>query len=138
MRCYNPQLAKTHRNYTVGEVATLFMAHKNTVRKWIKDGLPTCDGNRPTLILGSHLREWLFQQRKKSKRSCPAGSFYCVGCKKPQKPADNYVAYKPITSTRGRLVGICPSCNCTMNRITNLSNLEQFSDYFEITILQVD
>ena len=48
----NYRLVKIHRNYTVEEVARLFGTHNNTVRAWVKAGLPTCDGKRPTLILG--------------------------------------------------------------------------------------
>ena len=37
----NPRRVKVHRNYTVEEVAKLFQVHKNTVRDWLKVGLPT-------------------------------------------------------------------------------------------------
>ena len=49
----NPRLAKIHRNYTVEEVASLFGVHRNTVREWVKRGLPTSDDQRPMLILGA-------------------------------------------------------------------------------------
>ena len=39
----NPKLAKIHRTYTVEEVARLYDVHRNTVRQWIKDGLPSMD-----------------------------------------------------------------------------------------------
>ena len=48
----NPRLAKIHRSYTVDEVASLFGVHRNSVREWVKRGLPTSDGRRPMLILG--------------------------------------------------------------------------------------
>ena len=40
MRRLNPRRVKIHRCYTVEEVAKLFGAHKNTVRGWLKAGLP--------------------------------------------------------------------------------------------------
>jgi hypothetical protein len=40
-RLPNPRRAKIHRNYTVAEIATLYTVHRNTVREWIKHGLPT-------------------------------------------------------------------------------------------------
>ena len=49
----NHRLVKIHLNYRVEEAARLLGTHKNTVRAWVKAGLPTCDSNRPTLILGS-------------------------------------------------------------------------------------
>ena len=39
----NLRLAKIHRNYTVEKVAGLFGVHRNTLREWIKRGLPTND-----------------------------------------------------------------------------------------------
>ncbi len=51
----NHRLVKIHRNYTVEEAARMFGIHKNTVRCWIKAGLPVCDDMRPQLILGREL-----------------------------------------------------------------------------------
>ena len=51
----NHRLVKIHRSYTVEEIASLFGIHKNTVRGWVKAGLPTCDNKRPMLILGHDL-----------------------------------------------------------------------------------
>ena len=103
-RRYNPRLAKIHRSYTVEDVVTLYDVHKNTVRKWIKDGLLTCDNKRPTLILGQHLQEFLIRKRKKNKSSCPPGTIYCVSCKTPQKPVGGIVNYLPTSDTRGMLI----------------------------------
>ena len=36
----NHRQVKIHHNYTVEEIASLFGIHKNTVREWIKAGLP--------------------------------------------------------------------------------------------------
>ena len=69
----NPRLAKIHRNYTVDEVACLFGIHRNTVREWIKRGLPTSDDRRPMLILGRDLLAFLQARRTKNKRPCQAG-----------------------------------------------------------------
>ena len=137
-RRYNPRLAKIHRSYTVEDVATLYDAHKNTIRTWIKNGLHTCDDSRPTLILGCHLREFLDKKRKKNKKTCPVGTLYCVSCKKPQKPAGNMVDYLPTSETRGRLIGICPCCEHMINQITSFSKLNQIRSYLDVTILQVD
>jgi len=43
----NPRLPKTHRNYSVEEAATLLGVHRNTVREWIRRGLPRIDDGRP-------------------------------------------------------------------------------------------
>ena len=42
---------KTHRNYTVDEVAKALGVSKGTVRRWIKCGLPVLKERKPMLIL---------------------------------------------------------------------------------------
>ena len=55
-RSPNPRLAKTHRNYTVGEIAALYNVHKNTVLAWRDAGLsPIADRRKPLVFLGTEL-----------------------------------------------------------------------------------
>ena len=61
----NHRLVKIHLNYRVEEAARLLGTHKNTGAAWVKAGLPTCDSNRPTLILGRELRAYLQARRTK-------------------------------------------------------------------------
>jgi helix-turn-helix protein len=132
----NPRLAKIHRNYTVEEIATVFKAHKNTVRRWIKDGLPTIDQRRPTLIFGRDLAEFLHTKRQKNKRPCRPDEIYCVRCKKAQLPTGARADYQAITDTRGNLIGRCPSCGATINRGISLAKLEQVCGKLKVTIPQ--
>lgn len=136
-RLYNPQLVKIRRSYTVGEVANLYGIHKNTVFEWIRNGLQTCDNNRPTLILGQHLRDFLIKKRRKNKITCPPGTIYCVSCKLPKKPVGSTVIYQPITETRGLLIGRCPHCFHRINRITRFSKITQFSNDAGVTVKTV-
>ena len=66
----NHRRVKVHRSYTVEEIAGLFGIHKNTVRAWVKAGLPTCDNKRPVLILGRDLIAFLQARRAKNKQPC--------------------------------------------------------------------
>jgi hypothetical protein len=122
-RAHNYRLVKIHRNYTVEEVATLFGAHRNTVRQWIKGGLPTIDRRRPVLILGRDLAEFLRVRRLSRKRPCQAGEMYCMRCRRPQAPAEGMVEYRPTTVLLGNLVGLCPSCCGVMYRRVNPAKL---------------
>ena len=132
----NPRLAKIHRNYTVDEVADLFGIHRNTVREWVKRGLPTSDDRRPMLILGRELMTFLQAKRAKNKQTCQPGEIYCVRCRVPQTPAGGMADYQPLTSTLGNLIGICPSCNSMMYRRVNLTKLEQVSANLDLTMPQ--
>jgi len=118
----NHRLVKIHRNYTVEDIANLFGIHKNTVRRWIKDGLATIDDKRPTLILGHVLVAFLQTRRAKNKQPCKPGELYCVRCRSPKSPAGNMAEYSPITEKFGNLIAICPDCDAFMNRRVSLAN----------------
>ena len=129
----NPRLVKIHRSYAVEEVAYLFGTHKNTVREWVKAGLPTCDRKRPMLVLGRELAAFLQVRRTKNKRPCQSGEIYCVRCRTPKAPAGNMAEYVPATETLGTLRAICPDCYSMMNRRVSLVKLPQIQGKLNVT-----
>jgi len=129
----NPNLAKIHRGYLVEEIANLFSVHKNTVRSWVKNGLPTNDDKRPMLILGSELRLFLQSKRKINKRKCKPFELYCLRCRRPQIPLGNMVDYEPSSDHLGCLIGICPTCNSIINKYSSITQLELIKDELEVT-----
>ena len=130
----NHRLAKIHRSYTVDEVARLFDVHKNTVREWVKRGLPTNDDRRPLLILGRELVAFLRARRAKNKRTCQPGEIYCVRCRAPRLPAGDMVDYEPVTETLGNLVAMCSACETMIYRRVSLSKLEQVRGGLDVTM----
>lgn len=130
----NHRLAKIHRNYTIPEVASLFGLHRNTVRAWIKQGLPTCDARRPTLILGKDLAAFLEARRLKNKRTCQPGEIYCVRCREPRQPGGNMADYRPAEVGHGSLVGICDVCDSMIYRRVNLAKLEEVRGTLDVRI----
>ena len=132
----NPRLAKIHRNYTVDEVASLFHVHRNTVRDWVKRGLPTSDDRRPMLILGSDLVAFLSARRAKNKRTCKPGELYCVRCRAPRTPAGDMVDYVALTTTLGNLAAICSICETMIYRRVSLSKLTHVCAKLDVTMPQ--
>lgn len=132
----NPKLAKIHRNYTVADVAELFGVHRHTVRQWIKSGLPVLDDQRPALVLGRELRDFLQARRDKKKRRCQPGEIFCVKCREPRSPDGSIAEYRPSGGGLGSLIGICPVCECVMHRRTSEAKLEQVRGELEVTISQ--
>ncbi len=132
----NHRRVKIHRSYTVEEIASLFGTHKNTVRAWVKAGLPTCDNRRPTLIRGPDLVSFLQARRAKNKRPLQPGEIYCVRCRAPKSPLNDYADYQPITDKTGNLTGICPDCDSMIYRCVSLAKLEQVRAKLDITFPQ--
>ncbi len=129
----NPRLAKIHRSYTVEEVAALYGVHRNTVRLWIKAGMPVVDQRRPILVRGAALAEFLRIKRAVNKRPCRPGEIYCMRCREPRVPAGGHVRFHPISPTRGSLVGTCPTCAAGLYRGVSVANLDQFEGVLRIT-----
>lgn len=120
----NYRHVKIHRTYSVEEIASLLGTHKNTVRTWLKVGLPTCDAKRPVLVLGADLASFLRVRCAKRKQPCKVGELYCVRCRVPKVPAGEMVEYQAETPTLGVLRGICPDCHCMINRRVSSTKLE--------------
>ncbi len=134
----NYRLVKIHRNYMVEEVARLFGMHRNTVRAWVKSGLPTCDSKRPLLILGRDLRAFLQERRTKNKRPCKPGEIYCVRCRTPKRPALGMAEYQPTAATLGNLIGICPDCEAMMYRRTSRAKLLEIQGNLDISFTEAE
>jgi hypothetical protein len=134
----NYRLVKINLNYTVEEIARLFGAHKNTVRAWVKAGLPTSDSKRPTLILGPDLAAFLKERRTKHKHPCQPDEIYCVRCRAPKKPAGGMAEYQPITDSLGSLIGICPDCDGMIYRRASMAKLPAIQEKLAVTFAKAE
>ena len=112
----NPRLIKLHRSYAVEEAALVLGKHKNTLRTWIKQGLPVMAAQRPALILGSELRAFLEARRKRAARPCAPGTIYCLKCRAPRRPALGMVDYIASNASGGNLKALCEICGTVMHR----------------------
>ena len=116
VRRANWRRIKIHRSYAVDEAALALGVHKNTVRGWIKQGLPALATQRPALILGSELRAFLDARTKRTRRPCPAGTIFCFKCREPRRPALGMVDYRPHSPTGGNLKAMCEQCGTMMHQ----------------------
>lgn len=124
---------KRHRNYAVEEAALCVHVHKHSVRRWIKEGLPTIAGRGPTLILGVELQTFLEGRRKAAKRPCPPGHLYCFKCRAPRAPWEALADYRPMTGASGDLSALCGECGATMHRRVKEADLERLWANLHVT-----
>lgn len=136
MRRINPRRAKLHRSYDVGELANRLHVHKNTVRQWVKNGLPVVDGTRPVLILGSDFQAWWAKRRKAAKRPCQPGHMYCFKCRKPRAPALGMVEYAATNAATGNLKALCETCGTLMHQNARLANIAARMPGMDVQITQ--
>ena len=108
--------------------------HKNTVRQWIKQGLPTIDDRRPSLVQGRVLAQFLEARRKRNRQPCGPGEIYCVRCRVPRVPAGGMAEYRVLTATVGNLVGLCPVCESWMFRRVNLARLDEIRAGLDVCV----
>ena len=134
MANYNPNLVKINRSYTFEELGAVFGIHKNTVSAWVKKGLPCLNERRPFLILGVDARKYLQQRRAATKQRCQPNELFCMRCKAPTTPTNNYVEYVLSSATKGRLTGLCEACGCVVNKFVSYDSLEACAVFFDISI----
>jgi hypothetical protein len=120
----DPRRAKLHRSYTVEETSRLFAVHRNTVRAWLKAGLPTIDDAKPALIRGADLRRFLDARRKAARRPCAPGTLYCFACRASRAPALGMADFIAREGGAGNLRALCEACGTTMHRRTRQDTLD--------------
>ena len=131
---HNPNKCKINRNYSISEIALLYDVHKNTVRAWLRRGLTKIDNQRPYLILGRDLRQFLKDLRTINKRPCELGEIYCMKCKMPRIPEQGSTIFEAELSRYGRIKASCNVCNSAMNRYFRLADLEMLQRHFAVIL----
>ena len=127
---------KALRTYTTNEAAEGLGVHKNTVRTWIKAGLPCLRERRPILILGSDLKSFLDNRRTLNRQTCAPGQLFCLRCRAPRRPAGGMVDYLPITLVSGNLKAICEVCDTFIFRRVALLKLNAVTVGCEVAFPQ--
>jgi hypothetical protein len=122
-KAHNPRRAKQHRSYNVAEAAALFAVHRNTVRNWMRRGLPVVQVEGLTLILGSELRAFLHREAASRRRKCQPGQLYCLRCREPRAPAPGSAEFVSTNARSGNLAARCGCCGARMFRRVALSKI---------------
>lgn len=128
----NTKSIRSARTYTVDEAADALGVSIGTVRQWAKCGLPILKSERPYLILGESLRDFLQSRSANTKSPLEQNQLYCLACKLPRIPDGLLVDLTVQTAKTARLTGLCSTCGGICNRMISRSSIEQFARIFDI------
>lgn len=126
---------KSHRVYTIWEVADLLGCHKRSVARWIKlEGLAADTGRKPFLIAGRDLKAFLGARQHRTKCKLALHHCYCLRCQGPREPFGKMADYTQQTPATGRLSALCPDCEGIMHKIIRRADLEAIQAKLEVTV----
>jgi hypothetical protein len=131
----NPRLVKVHRNYSVEEVARLFSLHKNTVRNWLKLGLPAIDDRRPPDPRPGAVPVPA-RAPAQGQAVLRAGSDFLHRLPRAQNTGRENGGLHRHSPTAGSLCGICPDCGRLIYRRINLAKMDAVRGELEIAFTQ--
>lgn len=126
---------KRYYSYTVEEAARATGASKGTVRRWLKAGLPAITDQKPLLILGADLIDFLAARRKAAQKCRPL-ECYCLSCRQPRSPAFGAVEFHWLTPTSGNVLALCEECSTVMRRRVPAAKLDGWRAAMAVTIRQ--
>ncbi|MCZ8269932.1 MAG: helix-turn-helix domain-containing protein [Beijerinckiaceae bacterium] len=127
---------KIHRSYTIEEVARQLSVAKGTVQRWLKtDGLPAMKDQRPFLIHGQDLIDFL-KRDKRSGKKCKLHEAYCFSCREPREPAERMADLVAISDKIGDLQALCSHCGGLIHKRVSMRMQEQLGTLLDLTIRQ--
>ena len=109
-RRYSASRVKSHHNYEIWEAAEILGVTPQTIRQWIRDGLPALTERRPYLILGWQLKAYMKERQASRRAPGGEGEFYCTSCKARRSPALGMTERIVMSNGRPALTGLCEVC----------------------------
>jgi hypothetical protein len=121
---------RTTKTYKVPEIAKTLDRNVATVRSWVRDDLPTLDGQTPTLVLGSELKAWLKAKWSARKQQCKPDELFCFKCRKPSRPRPGSAQIVPRNEKTVTIKGRCATCDTRMNQAGSRAKLLEIEENF--------
>ncbi len=118
------------KTYSLPEIAVALDRNIATVRRWVRDGLPTLDRQRPLLVLGSELKAWLKAKWSARKQACQSGEIFCFKCRKPRKPRPGSVCIIPNNEKTVSIKAECDVCGTRMTQVGSRARVAEIEETF--------
>jgi len=123
---------KANWQYTYDAAADALNVTPQTVRLWRKEGLPVLDSQKPHLILGFALKDFLNSRVQKKARHLAPDEFLCMACDAPRRAYGGMADYVPFNDARGRLVALCEVCETPCGKFATPKTRDQLGEILSI------
>jgi len=137
-KIHNLRLIKKRESYSFKQITELLKIHIRTVQAWKQEGMPTINNERPFLVMGYDLKEFLSQKIAKHRIKLQAIEFYCTKCRRAVRSKGNQVCLKTSGQSIGKqgfkelvIKGTCEFCNSKINRFSHSGRLEEIKTNFD-------
>ena len=118
--------------YSIQEIQDIRGTSPQTVHRWIKlEGLPAMTSQRPFLIHGADLIEFLNGKSNRGKNPHAPGELSCFKCGNRGRPLGDMADLK-INGSRRRLEALCGSCENSVSLIIGAAKLAQYREILDI------
>ena len=134
-RRFSASRVKQAATYDVAEMARLLGTHRNTIRRWLKNGLKPIDGNRPVLVLGAELKAYLARRKMMRRQSCATGEFFCFRCRAPRRAAADMADLRLRTDKVATLIALCACCATPMHRTIRRADVPKLAALYDLRTL---
>lgn len=109
------RLIRKKTTYTVPEAAQLLDVSASSIWRWIsKEGLRLVDGDKPYLIMGADLYEFLSERSRKRRQRCCPGQLFCFRCQAPRRVALGSFEITQRNGVTCMIGGKCAVCGLQM------------------------
>lgn len=123
---------KANSQYTYDSAAHVLGVSAQTVRLWRRSGLQVLDSQKPHLIIGFALKEFLNKRSTKPELRLARDQFLCMACNAPKRALGGIADYQPYTSTRGRLEVLCETCQGLCGKFANPALCAELASFLTI------
>jgi hypothetical protein len=134
-RRFNAGIIKRNISYSFREIADLLGIHIGTINNWRMAGLKTIDKQKPFLVFGADLIDFINRNNRKNKQKCKPDEFYCCKCKQPQQSWENQADIKIINAKRLMIIGLCTKCGTVINKIGAVNKITEYKKIFNIQVI---
>ena len=127
-----PDLRKirTSKTYTLPEIAKALDRNIATVRSWVRIGLPLLSKQKPVLVQGFELKNWLQKTWHSKSQKCKPSELFCFKCRVPKQPKLGSIEIIPRNEKTVTIKGRCAACNTQMNQVGSMAKLAELEVLF--------